>query len=218
MIKLVAFDWNGTLFADTKAIFESDNAAFKVINLKPVSFSTFQKYFDVPVKKYFLALGVPEEIIDKKAPQITQAFHSAYEPRVDKVRTRAYAKSLLKRLSENKVESVIFSNHILEQIKRQLKRLRIEKYFIDVIANSHIETVLNGRNKKEKLDNYIKEKNILPTEVLVIGDTLEEIDIAKELGCKSAAITQGNCSTQRLKAAQPDYLINSLKEVISLVR
>lgn len=32
MIKLVAFDWNGTLFADTDAIVESVNKVLKLLN------------------------------------------------------------------------------------------------------------------------------------------------------------------------------------------
>lgn len=55
------------------------------------------------------------------------------------------------------------------------------------------------------------------SQVLVVGDNIEEIHVARELGTKIAAITHGNCSTARLKAAKPDYLINNLKEVRGII-
>jgi len=218
MIKIVAFDWNGTLFADTYAIYKSDNEVAKLLNIKPPSFKTFQKYFDVPVKRFYLALGVSEEELDKKASQIAHTFHSHYEVLAAKVRTRAYAKELLRWLAKNNIRSVIFSNHILEAIKRQLKRLKIEQYFSEIIANSHLEAALEGRSKKEKLSSFIEDNNYLTKEVLIIGDTVEEIEIGKELGVTCITITHGNCSLARLKVAKPDYLINSLKDIVGIIK
>lgn len=218
MIKLVAFDWNGTLFADTFAIYESNEENFKQLNIKPISFRTFQKYFDVPVKKFYLALGVPEAQIDKKASQIANTFHTNYEIRAAKARSRAYAKELLRYLTKNKIRSVIFSNHILESIQKQLKRLKLDKYFSCILANSHLESALLGRSKKEKLKEYMNDNKFLKDEVLIIGDTVEEIEIGRELDIVTIAITHGNCSIARLKAAKPDYLIYNLKEVIDIIK
>lgn len=217
MIKLVAFDWNGTLFADTYAIYQSNEENFKQLNIKPISFRAFQKYFDVPVKKFYLALGVPEAEIDKKASQIANTFHTNYEIRAAKVRSRAYAKELLRYLAKNKIRSVIFSNHILEPIQKQLKRLRLDKYLSHVLTNSHLESALLDRSKKEKLKKYMNDNKFSKDEVLIIGDTIEEIEIGQQLNIMTIAITHGNCSIARLKRAGPDFLIYNLKEVIGII-
>lgn len=218
MIKLVAFDWNGTLFADTFAIFESNKENFKLLKIKTVSFRTFQKYYDVPIKRFYLAMGANAKEFDKKASQIANTFHAQYETRAVSVRSRAYAKNLLDYLSKNNITSVIFSNHIVESIKKQLIRLKLDSYFSEVIANSHLEAALKGRSKKNRLKNYIKENCLSSDEVLIVGDTVEEIEIGRELGIKTVAITHGNCSVSRLKVAKPDYLIYNLKEVIDIIR
>lgn len=218
MIKLVAFDWNGTLFSDTKAILDAVTQVLKLFNLKPVSLKTFQKHFDVPVNKAYIKLGVPEDELNKKSFQVSETFHAYYEPRASKVRTRAGANELLKWLFEKNIKSVIFSNHINEPIKKQLKRLKIEKYFSGILANSEIHTTLKGRSKKEKLKNFIENNKVDPNEIIIVGDTLEEIEIGKELGLFTAAITHGNCSTARLKSAKPDYVIKNLKEVIDIIK
>lgn len=218
MIKLVAFDWNGTVFADTYAILDGVNAVLKSLELKPVSLKTFQDCFDVPVVKTYLGLGIPKEIIDSHATKLAHIFHSNYEIRAAKVRSRAFVKQLLRWLTRNKISSIIFSNHIDEPIKKQLKRLKIEQYFSEVLANTELTSALKSRTKHEKLRSYISRHKFLPSEVLVIGDTVEEIEIGKELGLTTIALTDGNCSIARLKAIKPDYLINSLEKVINIIK
>ncbi len=218
MIKLIAFDWNGTIFADTAAILDGVNAVLKLFKLKQTTLEYLQQIFDVPVSKSYSRLGVPIEQSAKNSALVAKTFHTFYEQRATKIRTRANVRQLLEWADKNNIKSIIFSNHIDEQIKKQLKRLRIENYFSAVLANSHITAALDSRYKKDKLQAFLKDNNILPTEALIIGDTVEEIEIGKELGSPTVAITDGNCSTARLKAAKPDYLINNLKEVIEIIK
>ncbi|MBI2086093.1 HAD family hydrolase [Candidatus Daviesbacteria bacterium] len=218
MIKLVAFDWNGTIFADTYAILHGVNTVLKSLNLKPVNLTTFQQCFDVPVTKTYKGLGIPQGVLNKQTKDIVKVFHSSYEPRAAKVRTRAYAKKLLEWLSENNIKSMIFSNHIDEPIKKQLKRLNIEKYFSKVLANTELDSAFNGRNKHEKLKNYLADSKLSPYEVLIVGDTIEEIEIGRDIGAIVIALTDGNCSISRLKKYQPDYLIHNLREVIDIIK
>lgn len=218
MIKLVAFDWNGTIFSDAAACCESVNEVLKLLNLKPTTLRTFQKHFDVPVTKTYLGLGASEEEIAKKGAEIVKTFHTNYEIRATKVRTRSHTKKLLEWLSQNKIKSIIFSNHIDEPIRKQLKRLKIEKYFSQVLANSELDSSLKGRNKQEKLRDYLQKNNLSSNQLVVVGDSLEEIEAGKQLGATTVAITAGFCSTPRLKAAKPDYLIHDLKEIIDIVK
>lgn len=156
MIKLVAFDWNGTIFSDTQTILEGVNEVLKLLNLKPASLKSYQNHFDVPITKTYLSLGIPEKDLKDRAKEIVHTFHSNYEIRASRVRARAYAKRLLKWLYKNKVQSIIFSNHINEPIRKQLKRLGIEKYFITVLANLKLDSSLKGRSKQEKLKIILK--------------------------------------------------------------
>jgi len=53
--------------------------------------------------------------------------------------------------------------------------------------------------------------------VLIVGDSTEEIEIGKRIGIKNVAITGGWVATSRLKNAQPDYLINNLGKLRSII-
>lgn len=218
MIKLVAFDWNGTILADTYAVFEADNEIIKYLGLKPNTFFRFRKYFDVPVIKYFEALGADKKQLHEESEKIAKIFHDYYEPRAQKVRTRSHARTVLVWLEKQKIPTAIFSNHVTDKIHNQLKRLRIEKYFREVLANDSNHSAYRMRSKQNRLLKYMEEKSLTPKEVLIVGDTVEEIQIAKEIGCMCVAITQGNCAADRLEKAKPDYLIGDLGNLINIIR
>ncbi|MBI2019265.1 HAD family hydrolase [Candidatus Daviesbacteria bacterium] len=218
MIKLVAFDWNGTVFSDTYAVLDSVNQLLKSLELKRITLAKFQKYFDVPVEKAYFEFGISKEVLRKQKYFITHNFHINYEPRAAKVRTRAFARFLLRWLVDNNVKSIIFSNHLDEPIRKQLKRLKIDKYFSAVLANLNEETVFESRAKEKRLKRYIKDNHLSGNQIIVIGDTVEEVEIGKTVGAVTLGLTHGFCSIARLKAARPDYLISSLKEVINIIK
>ncbi|OGD89996.1 hypothetical protein A2Z54_01100 [Candidatus Curtissbacteria bacterium RIFCSPHIGHO2_02_39_8] len=217
MIKLVAFDYNGTLIADTWPILEGVNKVLKAFGKKPVSHKEFLEHFDVPVSIAYKNHGLDPDSIEDGHQKISQIFHPFYEDRVAKIRTRANARKVLEYLKEKGVKSIVFSNHTQYGVSKQLRRLSLEPYLAAVIANPERHTALVQRSKEEKLKDYLSVKKLHPDEILIVGDTIEEVQIARNLGAIVCSITHGNCSTARLKAAKPDYLIGNLKELIPIV-
>ncbi len=218
MIKLVAFDWNGTLISDAQACVEGVNQVLKYLKVQPTTLTRFRQVFDVPVSKSYLAHGVDKKTLATRSLEIAEVFHGYYEKRSIKVRTRQNTRKLLTYLKENNIERIIFSNHTHVGITNQLKRLKLEHFFSKVIANSELDSALKARGKKEKLEDYISSRKLKHRDVLIIGDTKEEVEIAKELGTISIVITHGHSSTPRLRATKPDYLISDLGQVINIVK
>jgi phosphoglycolate phosphatase len=218
MVKLVAFDWNGTIIADTQICLNIENIILKEYNKKPLTLKRYQEIFDVPITKMYRDLGFSKGIYLGKKEELAEAFHTRYEPLINNCRTRANTKQLLIWLHKNQIRSIILSNHTTVRINEQLKRLKLEKYFQEVLANDHKGIVYSERNKAHKLKLYMEENKLLPKEVLLIGDTIEEIEISQDVGgAISVALTGGYCSTKRLKAAKPDFLINNLKRVVDII-
>ncbi|MDO8487103.1 MAG: HAD hydrolase-like protein [Candidatus Curtissbacteria bacterium] len=217
MIKLVAFDWNGTILSDTVACLVGDDAALVALGYKPISLKKFQETFEVPLVNFYTKIGVNPKIPKAKLEKSETIFHETYEARAANSRTRAGTRSLLKWLKAHNIPSVIFSNHIRYQIIKHLKRLKIEEYFAEVIGNGQTNEIIFNRGKGEKLMDYLKAKKINPAEILIVGDTVEEIEIARELGAIAVAITNGYNSTKRLKDKKPDYLLNDLRKIEGII-
>ena len=218
MIKLVAFDYNGTLVADTLVIFEGVNKTLEAFGKKPITHKQFLKDFDVPVSIAYKNHGLDINSIDNGHQKISQIFHPFYEDKAAKIRTRANVRKVLKFLKVKGIKSILFTNHTQYGVSKQLERLGLEQYLDAVFANSERHTALVQRSKEEKLKSYLAAEKLQPNEILIVGDTIEEIQIARNLGITVCSITHGNCSTPRLKAAKPDFLINNLGELIAIIR
>lgn len=220
MIKLISFDWNGTLLADVKITVIANNIAFKHYGLKPISEKLYKDTFHIPVYKYWLAVGIKKSIVEKMKKTEEDIFRENYERMAASARTRSGCRELLKWLHKNKVESIIYSNHTISGIEEQLERLKIGNYFSKILARSHTDgaTHVHERNKEQKLLDYIKFKKLKPHEVISVGDTEEEIDIAKDHGFYSIAISGGHNSLKRLQKCKPDFLISNLSEIKEIAK
>ena len=60
MIKLIAFDWNGTLIADTQIIVKADNFILKKFSVKAITVQKFRESFHIPVINYWKNIGLSE--------------------------------------------------------------------------------------------------------------------------------------------------------------
>ena len=217
MIRLVAFDYNGTLIADIKPILEGVNRVLKAYGKKPITHKQFLNDFDIPISIAYKNHGLDLDLYKNSHQKVTQIFHPFYEKRAAKIRTRANARKVLEYLKQKDIVSILFSNHTQEGVSRQLIRLCLVPFFEAFLTNTERHHALSQKAKGDRLKDYLSAKKIRAEEVLIVGDTIEEIQIAKSLGSIVCSITHGNCSTSRLKAAKPDYLINNLEEIVSIV-
>lgn len=216
MIKLVAFDWNGTLYNDSKFQFQGFNAALKYFRRKPISFGKFRETYDVPFSKMWAANGghISEMLLQNKA------YSEWYDKNARKIPLKQNARKLLKYLNTKNIPTIIFSNHPSKRIETDLKILKINSLITKALGrpsnDPHSHTF--KRSKHERLHKYLKAKKVKPKEVLCVGDTTEEIELSKTLGLVSVALTTGNCSTKRLKALKPNFLINDLQKITHIIQ
>lgn len=217
MARLVVFDWNGTLLADTGACLDADNHVLRHFGGKPVSLKEFRATFTIPAISFYAAHGCDRERLGRESKELGEVFHGFYERRATRVRSRRGAKHLLEWLRKNGAQSVILSNHTVNGIESQLRRLGLKELVGAVLANTELDTSMKARNKAERLEDYIRSGGFEKRDVMIVGDTTEEIELGRKIGIKTVAITGGYYSTARLRKAKPDYLINSLDELTKIV-
>ena len=217
MIKLVVFDWNGTILSDTKACVVGVNARLKYFNHEPITIKQYQDVFQMPAIKLYEALGIDTAQYEEGSEQRhSQLFHDAYEAASIHVRTRAGTREVLAFLEKAGIKKILLSNHTVSSIETQCKRLKLNSYFETILANDNgWSAYLKG--KKDRLVEYLASSKLLPSEVLIIGDSTEEIAIGKDLGLHTVSVSGGFVSSKRLKQAKPDVLIHKLRDLIDVV-
>ena len=218
MLKLAVFDWNGTLLSDTRACLDADNQGIKFFGGTLVNLKQYRETIIIPSAIFYVKHGCNEKKIKKNIKKLGEVFHKYYEKRVAKCRGRKGAKIILEWLTKNSVKSIIISNHTVKGIEFQLQRLGMKKYILDILANSSQNASFKRRNKLEKLRKYIDAHNYKKNEIIIVGDSPEEVEIGRALGIKSVAIEYGHYSTARLRASKPYFLISNLGELKNKIK
>jgi phosphoglycolate phosphatase-like HAD superfamily hydrolase len=214
MIKHAFFDWNGTLIADTAPIVEGVKKELEVYGHPAITVRQYRENYDVPISDFLVKIGVKREVIEEKGLEAAKVFYAYYEPRVAKAHTRKGVRQALDALGRKDIRRAILSNHTLEGINLQLARLKLDHLFEAVLANGgQLDNVLY-EGKEQKLLKYLTKNQIPELEVAIIGDTVEEVRISRNLGLKSVIIAGGHNSTKRLKEAKPDALIDRFDQLL----
>lgn len=216
MIKLVVFDWNGTLLADSHATAIAANKQLEKLGRPLITLQFLREHFEIPLTKIWVKLGISNAELKANHQEIATVFHSFYEPLAARARTRQGTRILLEYLHKNSIRSVVLSNHTMEGIYLQLDRLKLSHFFDTVLANDNISTAyFNG--KEPRLHDYLLANRYKTSETVIIGDTTEEVAIGRNLGLITVAITDGYNSNKRLKAAKPDFLIHKLTDLMPIL-
>lgn len=210
---IIFFDWNCTLFDDIDALHSCTNRLLEQEGHTPLALEKFRAHYNIPFRQFYQNMGFDESQIDKMMNLENSAFHDHYEPLANLAGLRAGALEILYHAHTQKIESLILSNHIESAIHAQLQRLSIEHLIAKVLAYANRATQFADMSKGERLRRYIAQRDGAPGAMMIVGDTIEEIQIGRQHGLISVAITGGCCNEERLKSEKPDYVIHSLHEL-----
>lgn len=211
--KHIVFDWNSTLLDDVRAMHECQNILMQRLGKPPITLDYFRAHYEVPFERLYSNLGLTEAEIGAAMGLDKHYFHDYYEPMAAKAALRAGAVEILSQARRHGVKNLILSNHIEGPIRAQLQRLDIEHHFSAVLAYANRDTQFKDMTKGERLRRFMAARGMMPDSTIIVGDSIEEIHIARDQGLISVAITGGCAAEERLRAENPDHIIHSLHEL-----
>lgn len=203
--KHVIWDWNGTILDDVNLCTEIINNILTKRNLPTVTVEKYKDIFTFPVINYYKDVGL--DISGNNFEIMSHEFINEYESKKLNCSLFPGAKELLKHFKKHNLsQSVLsaYSQHTLEEI---VNHFDLSNYFIKLVG-------LNNIYAASKLDNgikWIKELNINPKEVLMIGDTLHDYEVACEMGIDCILFSGGHQSKAKLQAANIPVIVSHLK-------
>jgi phosphoglycolate phosphatase len=211
--KFIVWDWNGTLFDDVDAMLGAFNHVFAHLGYVQVDMAGFRKHYAIPIAQMYRNHGFSNQHIAEIEANADHGFHDHYENLALQMPMRDGALDLLNDLRGKDVHSYILSNHLVEPIKAQLRRLQADHLLDEVLAYADSATQFKDMTKGERMRRYMAQHGLQGPDGIVIGDSAEETHIGRELGMATIAITGGGVSEERLRDAKPDYLIHDLHEL-----
>ncbi len=81
-----------------------------------------------------------------------------------------------------------------------------------------MEDVQHGKPAPDMIITAASRLGLSPSECLVVGDTIFDIEAARAAHCKVVAVASGSQSFEDLKAAQPDHILSAITEIEPLLQ
>jgi phosphoglycolate phosphatase len=202
----IVWDWNGTLINDTWLVVEIVNKMLARRNLQKVNKEIHRGLFDFPVMKYYSSIGF--DFSKEPFEKLTDEFISEYYDRFNECQLFDEAEKVLRQIKEKGILQSVLSASQQDLLKAKLKQYGIDKYFYNIIGleNHYAES------KIEKGKAWMAKLNLQPQEVLLIGDTIHDYDVARYIGCDCLLVADGHHSYERL-ASKGVEVIKTLKEI-----
>ncbi len=209
MIKVILFDFDGTISDARKLCFESFS---EVLTEQGCKFDKkkLKKLMGVKTTKILNELGI-ETNVDK----IRKLFYKRTVKGVkeEKIKLCVPIKPL-QDLKKEKIKLIVISNSRTFFLKASIKILGIKKLFDKLYGSETFDT------KDKKLEELFRKMKIRPVEAMYVGDRFSDIDYAREAGCYAVAI-HNKCawSTKaEIMKEKPDFIIKDFKDLKRIVK
>ena len=191
--KHIIWDWNGTLLDDTWLCVEGINKSLEKRSLQTITKEIYRKVFSFPVEDYYERLGFdfnkePFEVAgDEFVAYYAKCFH--------KVKLHKQVSSALGALEIAGFSQSILSAGKQEYLDQWVKVHGLSEYFMIIrgIDNQY------ARGKIELGITFIKELPYEKDEIVMVGDTVHDSDVADAMGIDCLLIDHGHMGNKKLK-------------------
>jgi len=198
----VLFDWDGTLIDS----YEADAAAYLAM---------------------FREMGIPwglEELARHYSPNWYRVYRAAKLPRArwddaDRAWRKQYAnhspkliagaRQVLARLGREHHLGLVTSGD-RDRVTRQLRAFRLTRLFGARVCSGDTP---QKKPHPEPLRLALEKLRLEPAACVYVGDSPEDLEMAKRAGVRAIAVLGPFPTEKRLRAARPDFLLESIREL-----
>ena len=206
----ILWDWNGTLLDDAWLCVEVMNRMLAERNLQPLTLQRYRDIFDFPVKDYYLTLGFDFE----KEPfeKVGMDFMNLYNLRQNECTLHPETTGVLLKIAGKGIPQSVLSAREEMELRTEIKKSGIASFFDKIYGlDDHY-----AHGKTDVGVKLITDLGLPAEELLFIGDTLHDAEVAKELNIDCILIPEGHHSLEKLSGSGLP-VIASLKELRRLL-
>jgi len=210
-IKLIIWDWNGTLLDDVEYSKNTINIVLKKYGLKTISTEEYRDIFSFPVKDYYRKIGFdfsinPFEIVGAD-------YIDLYNKDLNTCKLRNDAVEILKTIQTNNIQQIVISAREKESLIDDMNSYNILEYFTQIKG---IEDIYAG-SKEYLFEETLKKCQLSNDEILLIGDTIHDYEIAQKFGINFLLIKTGHQSLIHFKDCKNLKTIDNLSGIFDFI-
>lgn len=189
----IVWDWNGTLFDDVDLCVAVMNGLLARRDMKLLTVDSYRECFDFPVSDYYQRIGFDFDV--ESFEVVGTEFIREYETRREEAGLHSDARETLSRIQQNGTEQSVLSAYQQPMLEELIRFFSLEEYFVRLVG-------LQDHYAQGKLQHgiqWIRELAHDPGEVLLIGDTTHDHEVAHAMGVDCVLISNGHQSEIRLQ-------------------
>ncbi|MFH1197912.1 MAG: HAD family hydrolase [bacterium] len=206
--KHIIWDWNGTILDDVFLCVDIMNGILRRNNLPPITIEKYKEVFTFPVRDYYEKVGLNMQ--NDNFIILGKEFMDEYELRRNTCSLHDGAVESLEYFKSLSQSQSVLSAYSHDTLVEALNHYGILKYF-DKVAG--LDNIYAG----SKLNNgklLVGQIGIPSKEILLIGDTIHDFEVATELGIDCVLISFGHQSKEKImKCGVP--VIDSLNKLVN---
>lgn len=206
-MKYIFWDFNGTILDDAVLCYEILNEMLIEEQRATVTFDEYLMIFDFPVKNYYAKVY---DLTKTSFEVLAQTFIEKYQPRSLKLKLHQDIVETILHFEKLGYVNVLLSASETTNLVKQIEHYKIKHLFKYVLGTSNIY----AKSKIDVAKAFVKEHNINNRNVVMIGDTLHDAQMAKELGCRVILFNKGHQHARRLKKYESINYFNELFDKI----
>lgn len=207
--KHIVWDWNGTLFNDVQLSIDIINDILLTMKLNRLSVPVYKSIFTFPIKDYYAKTGID---FNKYSFEIIgRQWVDDYEIRRFEGKLYDGAEEMLQYISAKGQKQSILSAYSQNTLVEIVRHFNLHDYFSHLVGLNNIY----ADSKIELGKEFIKKIECEKTKVLLIGDTVHDFEVAREIGINCILIADGHQSEEVLLSCGVPVLKN-IKDIYRL--
>lgn len=204
----IIWDWNGTLLDDAWLCVDILNRLLRERGLPVTDLERYQHEFMFPVETYYRSLGI--DFSQESFEALTVDYMTEYDARRFECDLQSGARDVITMLAECGRTQSILSACEQSRLDEMVAFTGMKTQFSVVTGVDDCFAV----GKVDQGKRLINELEYEPAQILMIGDTVHDYEVAAAMGIECILIPSGHCSRERASACGA-VVLESLHNILT---
>jgi phosphoglycolate phosphatase-like HAD superfamily hydrolase len=214
LIKHIIWDWNGTIFADSRALIDATIEAFSAAEMLPLTVEMYQRHHCQPIPMFYNRL-VGRELTTEEQQTLDQHFQRCYARYRDRLGLNPAARRAMDAWSAAGGSQSLLSMHPQQILVPLVRKAGIFDRF------TLVQGLVDGESgrKAPHLERHLRSLGVDREEVLLVGDSVDDGRAAQECGTACILYHAGRDALHHLEhfSDLPFPVVGNLTEAVTLL-
>jgi len=205
------FDLDGTLIDSYDAIYIGLKEVFNHFGISPLPHHQLGEYLGRSLEEILKPFLLPRQIEEAKSVFRTK-YRDIY---LEKTSVLEGAEAVIEKLFRRSIRLAVASNKSGKFCRKLLSQLGIDHFFTTIMG---VGDGLRPKPFPDMVHAIVLDLGLHPKEVVMVGDTIEDIEAGKAAGVDVYALSNGHHPLEKLIRERPRRILRELRDLPQALR